>query len=187
MPGCLCSRHPLHAGPVKLLTNPISAGYTQNPISVYFCYTPEMQLQRCIAEVTNTPWGERVTFAFDPDGAAVPKALHVSPMMDMQNTWCVLPCSHIKIRTCCRYLTTAKTIALIAHDARKPACGMPGLSCVLNRTGLAGSQCVKCAPSHQRSCAGTCGRMIPCKEAHASCKSTRLIQTMANTSMQVSL
>lgn len=78
---------PLLAGPVHLLANPISAGYHQNPISVYFCYGADMHLQRCIAEVTNTPWGERVTFLFDPRGCHTPKALHVSPMMDMSNTW----------------------------------------------------------------------------------------------------
>jgi DUF1365 family protein len=77
------------AGPVLLLTNPISAGYHQNPISVYHCYTRAWELQVCIAEVTNTPWGERVTFLFNPSGTSVPKALHVSPMMDMQNTWYV--------------------------------------------------------------------------------------------------
>jgi DUF1365 family protein len=39
-------------------------------------------------KVTNTPWGERVTFAFAPAGDVSPKALHVSPFMDMANTWC---------------------------------------------------------------------------------------------------
>lgn len=75
------------AGPVYLLTNPTSVGYHQNPISVYFCYSADMRLRQCIAEVTNTPWGERVTFLFDPQGTHAPKALHVSPMMDMKNTW----------------------------------------------------------------------------------------------------
>jgi DUF1365 family protein len=37
--------------------------------------------------VTNTPWGERVTFVFDPKGQRVQKALHVSPFMDMGNVW----------------------------------------------------------------------------------------------------
>lgn len=78
------------AGPVYLLTNPVSVGYHQNPISVYFCYSADMRLQQCIAEVTNTPWGERVTFLFDPRGTHTPKSLHVSPMMDMKNTWCEL-------------------------------------------------------------------------------------------------
>lgn len=40
-----------------------------------------------VTQVTNTPWGERVTFMFNPAGDASPKALHVSPFMDMDNTW----------------------------------------------------------------------------------------------------
>lgn len=79
------------AGPVRLLTHPPAAGYVQNPISVYYCYEESgKEVERCLAEVTNTPWGERVTFAFRPDaqgGEAVPKALHVSPLMDMQAVW----------------------------------------------------------------------------------------------------
>ncbi|PNH03649.1 hypothetical protein TSOC_010276 [Tetrabaena socialis] len=80
-------------GPVRLLTDPMAAGYVQNPISVYYCYARSGdggagRLQRCIAEVTNTPWNERVRFVFDPSGQSVQKALHVSPFMDMQNTWC---------------------------------------------------------------------------------------------------
>ena len=115
------------AGPVHLLTHPPSAGYTQNPISVYYCYGVEKEdnnnnattpqetpknpreknkpatttasLEKCLAEVTSTPWGERVTFAFLPalsdnehtkNGQSVPKALHVSPLMDMTSTWTVI-------------------------------------------------------------------------------------------------
>lgn len=68
--GCCCHGPPplpppLPAGPVRLLTHPPAAGYTQNPISVYYCYSPDGQrLEQCIAEVTNTPWAERVTFLF---------------------------------------------------------------------------------------------------------------------------
>jgi len=40
-----------------------------------------------MAEVTNTPWGERVVFSFEPSGQRVPKALHVSPLMDMLGDW----------------------------------------------------------------------------------------------------
>jgi len=32
-------------------------------------------------QVTNTPWGERVSFVFDPHSDLVAKALHVSPFM----------------------------------------------------------------------------------------------------------
>ena len=75
-------------GPVRILTHPASAGYVQNPISVYYCSPAGGgPPARCIAEVTNTPWAERVTFAFDPSGERVRKALHVSPLMDMAGSW----------------------------------------------------------------------------------------------------
>ncbi|KAL2930650.1 polyprotein [Bienertia sinuspersici] len=38
-------------------------------------------------EVTNTPWGERVSFVFNPNSDTVAKALHVSPFMDMEGNW----------------------------------------------------------------------------------------------------
>lgn len=72
-----------------LLTTPVSAGYTQNPISVYYCKETGGSLWHCVAEVTNTPWGERVTFLFHSEGQDVPKAMHVSPLMDMKSIWCV--------------------------------------------------------------------------------------------------
>lgn len=34
-----------------------------------------------LLQVTNTPWGERATFAFDPSSDLVAKPLHVSPFM----------------------------------------------------------------------------------------------------------
>eukprot|EP00249_Psilotum_nudum_P006938 c20171_g1_i1 orf=206-1270(+) len=78
-------------GPVYLLTIPTSVGYEQNPISVYYCYDgggfPDGRVIKCIAEVTNTPWAERVVFTFEPEGDAVAKPLHVSPFMDMLGSW----------------------------------------------------------------------------------------------------
>ncbi|GLJ53743.1 hypothetical protein SUGI_1146840 [Cryptomeria japonica] len=77
-------------GPVYLLTMPTSVGYEQNPLSVYYCYDVEGTikfLRKCIAEVTNTPWGERVSFVFDPNSDLVAKPLHVSPFMDMLGNW----------------------------------------------------------------------------------------------------
>ncbi|XP_043690275.1 uncharacterized protein LOC122641025 [Telopea speciosissima] len=77
-------------GPVFLLTIPKSVGYEQNPLSVYYCYDLEGSIQclkKCIAEVTNTPWGERVSFIFNPDSDLVAKPLHVSPFMDMLGNW----------------------------------------------------------------------------------------------------
>uniref|UniRef100_N1QSI2 Uncharacterized protein n=1 Tax=Aegilops tauschii TaxID=37682 RepID=N1QSI2_AEGTA len=74
------------SGPVRLLTVPKSVGYEQNPLSVYYCYDEAAQeqdehLKMCIAEVTNTPWGEKVMFTFQPGSDLVAKPLHVSPFM----------------------------------------------------------------------------------------------------------
>jgi DUF1365 family protein len=87
-------------GPVLLLTSPWTFGYVQNPISVYYVYdactntkddelgvSGAYRLRACAAEVTNTPWGERVVFDFDPSGQRVPKSLHVSPFMDALGDW----------------------------------------------------------------------------------------------------
>ncbi|KZV38022.1 hypothetical protein F511_25248 [Dorcoceras hygrometricum] len=77
-------------GPVFLLTIPPSVGYEQNPLSLYYCYdfkASKKTLRKCIAEVTNTPWGERVSFLFDPSSDLVAKSLHVSPFMDMLGNW----------------------------------------------------------------------------------------------------
>ncbi|KAL8130325.1 hypothetical protein V2J09_019480 [Rumex salicifolius] len=78
------------SGPVLLLTIPPSVGYVQNPLSLYYCYELDgsnQHLKKCIAEVTNTPWGERVVFDFDPGSDLVAKSLHVSPFMDMLGSW----------------------------------------------------------------------------------------------------
>jgi DUF1365 family protein len=74
-------------GRVRLLLLPASAGFQENPIVVYFCYDAAGPLRCCLAEVTNTPWADRVRFAFAPDGDRLPKAMHVSPLQDMRSTW----------------------------------------------------------------------------------------------------
>ncbi len=85
------------AGAVRLLTYAPSCGYEQNPISVYYCHplppahappgAPLPPPQRAVAEVTNTPWGERVRFAFALGEDVLPKPLHVSPFMEMSPQW----------------------------------------------------------------------------------------------------
>ncbi|EKX43039.1 hypothetical protein GUITHDRAFT_111082 [Guillardia theta CCMP2712] len=42
---------------------------------------------REMAMTDGPPWGERVTFLFDPKGDNVPKTLHVSPFLDMNRAW----------------------------------------------------------------------------------------------------
>lgn len=84
-------------GPVRLLCNLRYFGYLINPISVYFCFSPadDNELQYIIAEVTNTPWGERHSYVLrckdgQPEQHIVfAKQLHVSPFfpMNMAYEW----------------------------------------------------------------------------------------------------
>ncbi|WOH12046.1 hypothetical protein DCAR_0831544 [Daucus carota subsp. sativus] len=79
-------------GPVLLLTIPPSVGYQRSPVTLYYCYEPHKEsssdiLKYCIAEVSNTPWGEQVRFVFNPYSDLAAKSLHVSPFMDMLGDW----------------------------------------------------------------------------------------------------
>ena len=80
-------------GPIRLLTNLRCFGYVINPVSYFFCYDVSgTQLQWVLAEVHNTPWGERHCYVLDEPRAPHSarhfsyrsiKAMHVSPFMPM--------------------------------------------------------------------------------------------------------
>jgi hypothetical protein len=80
------------AGPIRLLTHPRYAGYAMNPVSLYYCFDRGGErVEALVAEVNNTPWGERHCYVMrHPRGgrgalrARTPKQLHVSPFMAMQ-------------------------------------------------------------------------------------------------------
>lgn len=77
-----------------LLTTVRMLGYGFNPVSYYYCFDREDHLRLICAEVTNTPWKERVTYWMDPAQARaekgeaawtfeVHKRMHVSPFHPM--------------------------------------------------------------------------------------------------------
>jgi hypothetical protein len=89
-------------GPIRLLTQLRSFGHCFNPVSFYYCFSSGSdqgeqgeqgeQVAAIVAEISNTPWGERHAYVL-PCGAAAPqpgvlagsfdKQLHVSPFMGM--------------------------------------------------------------------------------------------------------
>ncbi len=72
-------------GPIRLLTMPRIAGLIFNPVSFYYAFEPDgKSLAGVLAEVTNTPWGERHTYLAGDD---LPKELHVSPLMPMDQRY----------------------------------------------------------------------------------------------------
>jgi DUF1365 family protein len=76
-------------GPIRLLTHPRYFGYGFNPVSFYYCYAADVEaVETIVAEVRNTPWGERHCYVLDAGGApatrfTTEKSLHVSPFMPM--------------------------------------------------------------------------------------------------------
>ncbi|HEY7633429.1 MAG TPA: DUF1365 domain-containing protein [Thermoleophilaceae bacterium] len=82
------------AGPVRLLTNLRAFGHCFNPVSFYYCFDPAgEQVEAVMADVTNTPWGERHAYALSrQNGGRVltgrsDKKLHVSPFMGMDHEY----------------------------------------------------------------------------------------------------
>ena len=84
-------------GPIRLLTNLSYFGYCFNPISIYYCFDASGErIETIIAEVSNTPWGERHCYVLnDAENLGNDevlrfesrKKLHVSPFMDMDMSY----------------------------------------------------------------------------------------------------
>lgn len=80
-------------GPVRLLTQLSYFGYVFNPVSFYYCFNADdTELETIVAEVNNTPWGERHCYVLPQSmnhGAGghkryfPHKEMHVSPFMQM--------------------------------------------------------------------------------------------------------
>lgn len=94
------------SGPIRVLTHLRYFGYCFNPVSFYYCFDAAGQrLETIVAEITNTPWGERFCYVLTakeeaPASSAeqgsrpthryaFAKAFHVSPFfpMDMDYDW----------------------------------------------------------------------------------------------------
>lgn len=78
-------------GPIRLLTHFRYFGYEINPIRIYYCFDVDQRVEFVVAEVTNTPWGERHCYVLDARekkevelSFRATKALHVSPFLEME-------------------------------------------------------------------------------------------------------
>ncbi|MBT8100688.1 MAG: DUF1365 domain-containing protein [Gammaproteobacteria bacterium] len=81
------------AGAIRLLTNLSYFGYRFNPVSFYYCFSPDgTTVETIVAEVNNTPWGEQDTYVLPCRSQHVnatswrfrpSKKMHVSPFMPM--------------------------------------------------------------------------------------------------------
>jgi hypothetical protein len=83
-------------GPVRVLTAVRALGIGFNPVRFYYCFGVGAdgveELEAVVAEVTNTPWGERHAYVLRPDPGGrfrgeMAKELHVSPFLGMDHSY----------------------------------------------------------------------------------------------------
>lgn len=87
-------------GEVFLLTQLRTLGVSFNPVSFYYCYDRPVdgggELAAIVAEITNTPWGERHAYVLDARRAerrgqalhwGLDKDFHVSPFLPMEQRY----------------------------------------------------------------------------------------------------
>jgi DUF1365 family protein len=72
-------------GRIALLTHLRYFGYCFNPVSFYYCFDRTERVETVVAEVNNTPWGERHCYVLSGPSLRfrTGKAMHVSPFMPM--------------------------------------------------------------------------------------------------------
>jgi len=101
-------------GPVRLLTHLRQFGLSFNPVSFYYCFEADgITLNAILAEITNTPWGERFAYALpvssaDRHGSSLhwlfDKKFHVSPFLPMQMGYdwrFQVPSEHLRVHMDC--------------------------------------------------------------------------------------
>lgn len=87
-------------GPVRMLTQLRNYGHCFNPVTFYYCYGQSGEdLESIVAEITNTPWGERHAYVLPVEATqggrrpgtpfefAFGKTFHVSPFMPMAQSY----------------------------------------------------------------------------------------------------
>jgi DUF1365 family protein len=83
-----------------LLTQFRHFGFLMNPLALYYCWADDGELAAVVAEVSNTPWGERHCYVLDARTRAslsvvaeIRKDFHVSPFlsMDYDYRFCISP------------------------------------------------------------------------------------------------
>ena len=82
-------------GPIRMLGNLRHLGHAFNPVTFYYCFDAAgAQVRSVLAEVTNTPWGERHVYLLGGSNGGsgvirgeLDKDFHVSPLMGMDHRY----------------------------------------------------------------------------------------------------
>ena len=127
---------------VFALTQPRSLGVSFNPVNFYFCFSGE-RLAAVLADVTNTPWGERHCYVLRPDaGHGTPgtrsfrfaKGFHVSPFLPMEGCYVLrLKVSEGAMRIVMRFTGGAAPFSACLSLRTRPLTRAEVVRCALRR------------------------------------------------------
>jgi DUF1365 family protein len=129
-------------GAVRLLTHLRYFGFVFNPVSLYYCFDATgTRVDTVVADVSNTPWGERYQYVLPtPPGQGcvirhrLAKAFHVSPFlpMDAEYDWSFAePAAHLAVHM--RTQQHGTTVLDATLSLRKSAIDARALAAVLLR------------------------------------------------------
>lgn len=86
-----------HEGSIRMLTHLRYFGHNFNPVTFYYCFGQAgSSVETIVANITNTPWGERHSYVLDEKQNIgtekekhfrFSKSFHVSPFFDMDMTY----------------------------------------------------------------------------------------------------
>jgi DUF1365 family protein len=83
-------------GPIRMLAHLRYFGHCFNPVTIYYCYDPRGErVEVVVAEINNTPWGERHAYVLPVSAEAqgdkmhfeMDKRFHVSPFWPMNHRY----------------------------------------------------------------------------------------------------
>jgi len=135
-------------GPIRLLTLGRTFGHCFNPVSFFYCFDRTgSRVETVVAEVDNTPWGERHLYVLGPGTACGgsggtrryrhAKAFHVSPFlgMDLDYDW--------------RFTTPGSRLLVHVATPERSGAGRPfDATLVLRRRELSGGAMVRALARH---------------------------------------
>lgn len=120
-------------GPVRMLTHLRYFGHCFNPVTFYYCYKKDgISLGAIMAEIENTPWGERFCYVCLSSDSERPyiesqfeKEFHVSPFfpMSLKYSWKLkVPDKELKIKMESRE-DNKKVFNVVLNMKRRPISG----------------------------------------------------------------
>jgi len=113
----------LRGGRVWMLTHARTLGHVFNPITVYWCFSPEGDVVCVVAEVHNT-YGERHCYLLRPDAgdrASFEKDFYVSPFLDLDGCYTLrapVPGDRLAVSIVLRRADEVSLVATLRGSAR---------------------------------------------------------------------